>query len=80
MASECDFGLCAIQVIVKHLVKNPNINKLVLDKNPIGDEGVMKLVEILGQMRLKELGLVSVNATSKSGVLLIGAAMGHPTL
>lgn len=37
------------------------ITKIVLDNNPLGDAGVIKLIAIFPKMQLKELSLVSVN-------------------
>lgn len=65
-ASQCDFGLHSVNLICKYL-KNSLIQRLTLDKNPIGDEGVKKLSKILKTMPLSHLSLVSINISSKGG-------------
>ena len=46
---------------------------LVLDNNPLGDEGVVVLAGSLRGMRLKELSLVSVHMGHKGVLPLLGA-------
>lgn len=65
-ACQCDFGLHSVNLICKYL-KNSLIKRLILDKNPIGDEGVKKLSKILNTMPLSHLSLVSINISSKGG-------------
>jgi hypothetical protein len=81
VAAECDFGYNALLTILSYLRHNTQITKLVLDKNPIGDHGVLKLVEVLPKLnKLEELSLVSINMTSKSGRALLQSIKGHPKL
>jgi purine-nucleoside phosphorylase len=46
------------------------ITKISLDRNPLGDDGVIKLSVFLGQIDLQELSLMSVGMSNKGAIHL----------
>lgn len=65
-----------MNIIGKFLANYP-VTKLILDKNPIGDVGALKIAEIIPTSKIYELSLVSINISPKSATTLISSFIGH---
>ena len=59
--------------LVAKLSLSTRVSKMVLDNNPLGDEGVIALSSSLKAMRLKELSLVSVHMGYRGAMALLSA-------
>lgn len=79
MAISYEFDLTYIRFINDYLISS-QITKIVLDNNPLGDAGVIKLASIFPQIKLKELSLVSVNMTNTGAAYLFNTLKDVPTL
>jgi hypothetical protein len=65
-AVQCDFGKHSAGSIMKYLELS-QVKVLVLDRNPLGDEGIIKLCQVFSKMKLVELSLVSINISCRGG-------------
>lgn len=69
MAISYEFDAAYVRFISDYLVGS-QITKIVLDNNPLGDAGVIKLAGIFPKIKLKELSLVSVGMTNTGAAAL----------
>lgn len=66
--------------VINNLFIYSKITKIILDNNPLGDEGVIKLTNIFPQIRLAQLSLVSVNLNNRGAAALFQSLKGISTI
>jgi hypothetical protein len=65
---------------INEILTFSQVTTLVLDNNPLGDAGIIKLTSVLPKLPLKELSLVSVNMGNAGATVLFITLKEVPTL
>ena len=67
-----EFDAECMRPVAKFLLTT-TITHIILDHNPLGDEGTSNLAKAIGNLGLRELSLVSVNMGNKGGLAVLKA-------
>ena len=80
IAPECDLGVNSIKEISKYFRTFGRLKTLNLDRNPLGEEGTIKLSELIPFLPIEDLSVMSANMSSRSGGQILKSFIGHSTL